>query len=138
MRLKDRVIIVTGGAGAGIGQSSARRFAEEGARIVLSDAHEGRAHSVAAAIAEDYGVETIGIRPEHVTLSTTEGTWTGTVKVAEHLGSDTFLHVESPIHHEPLTVRAGGEFPVHHGDTVYLTPQEDKLHRFDGQGLAVR
>jgi multiple sugar transport system ATP-binding protein len=54
------------------------------------------------------------------------------------LGSDTFLHVESPIHHEPLTVRAGGEFPVHHGDTVYLTPQEDKLHRFDGQGLAVR
>jgi 3-oxoacyl-[acyl-carrier protein] reductase len=61
MRLKDRVIIVTGGAGAGIGQSSARRFAEEGARIVLSDAHEGRAHSVAATIAEDYGVETIGV-----------------------------------------------------------------------------
>ena len=56
MRLKDRVIIVTGGAGAGIGQCSARRFAEEGARIVLSDAHEGRAHSVAASIAEDHGV----------------------------------------------------------------------------------
>lgn len=93
---------------------------------------------VTGAEAQRYGVETIGIRPEHVTLSTTEGSWTGTVKVAEHLGSDTFLHVESPIHHEPLTVRAGGEFPVHHGDTVYLTPQEDKLHRFDGQGLAVR
>ncbi len=61
MRLKDRVIIVTGGAGAGIGQMSARRFAEEGARIVLSDAHEGRAHSVAAAIAEDYGVDTLGV-----------------------------------------------------------------------------
>jgi len=93
---------------------------------------------VTGAEAQRYGVETIGIRPEHVTLSTTEGAWTGTVKVAEHLGSDTFLHVESPIHHEPLTVRAGGEFPVHHGDTVYLTPQEDKLHRFDGQGLAIR
>ena len=42
MRLKDKVIVVTGGAGAGIGQRSARRFAEEGANIVLSDAHAGR------------------------------------------------------------------------------------------------
>ena len=61
MRLKDRVIVVTGGAGAGIGQASARRFAEEGAKIVLSDAHEGRSHSVADAIAEDHGVETLGV-----------------------------------------------------------------------------
>ena len=61
MRLKDKVVVVTGGAGAGIGQASARRFAEEGAKIVLSDAHEGRSHSVAEAIAQDHGVETLGV-----------------------------------------------------------------------------
>ena len=30
-----------------------------------------------------------------------------------------------------MTVRADGEIAVHHGDTVYLTPDPRKLHRFD-------
>ena len=61
MRLKDKVIVVTGAAGAGIGQASARRFAEEGASVVVSDAHEGRTQAVAEAIATDHGVETLGV-----------------------------------------------------------------------------
>lgn len=61
MRLKDKVIVVTGGAGAGIGQTSARRFAEEGAKIVVSDTHEKRTLAVAEAIASDHGVETLGV-----------------------------------------------------------------------------
>ena len=88
--------------------------------------------------ARKHDAATIGVRPEHIALSTSEGTWKGTVKVSEHLGSDTFLHVETDLHPEPLTVRADGEFPVRYGDTVYLTPQADKIHRFDDKGLAIR
>ncbi len=61
MRLKDRVIVLTGAAGAGIGQTSARKFAEEGAKIVLSDTHEKRTVAAAEAIEKDFGVEAIGV-----------------------------------------------------------------------------
>lgn len=80
---------------------------------------------------------TIGIRPEHLTISDSEGQWKGTVGVTEHLGSDTFLHVTVPGFDEPMTVRADGEVGLHYGDTVHLTPQHDKLHRFDEKGLRI-
>ncbi|MCO5064436.1 MAG: ABC transporter ATP-binding protein [Rhizobiaceae bacterium] len=83
------------------------------------------------------GVKTIGIRPEHLKISTTEGAWSGKVGVAEHLGSDTFLHVHTD-DHGTINVRADGEVGVNHGDTIYLTPMPTKLHRFGGDGLAVR
>jgi multiple sugar transport system ATP-binding protein len=34
-------------------------------------------------------------------------------------------------------VRASGEVPVNHGDTVYLTPDPSKIHRFDADGKAL-
>ena len=61
MRLNDRVIVITGAAGAGIGQASARRFAEEGAHVIISDTHAKRTQAVAEAIASDYGVQTLGV-----------------------------------------------------------------------------
>ena len=36
-----------------------------------------------------------------------------------------------------LNVRASGEIPVHHGDTVHLTPDPSKIHRFDAEGRAI-
>ena len=62
MKLKDRVIVVTGGAG-GIGQAMCRRFNEEGARgIVVADLNGDGAAKVAEeiggfAVAVDVGVE---------------------------------------------------------------------------------
>jgi len=79
----------------------------------------------------------IGVRPEHIAISTTAGEWKGVVGVAEHLGSDTFLHIHTD-DQGTINVRVDGELAVAEGDTVYLTPDAKRLHRFDEQGKALR
>ena len=86
------------------------------------------------AVAGEYGATTVGVRPEHIRISATEGKWKGRVGVSEHLGSDSFFYVEDTGLAETVTVRSGGEVGLHHGDTVWLTPDEGKIHRFDKNG----
>ncbi len=87
--------------------------------------------------AEKHGATTLGIRPEHVSVSTTEGLWEGTVGVAEHLGSDTFIHVHNTGLADMMTVRVTGGLMVKHGDKIFLTPDMDHVHKFDAQGLRI-
>ena len=51
MRLKDRVCAVTG-AGSGIGEAAARRFAAEGAQVALLEINEDNGRRVAAEIGD--------------------------------------------------------------------------------------
>ncbi|WP_160008999.1 ABC transporter ATP-binding protein [Rhizobium sp. 18055] len=79
---------------------------------------------------------TIGVRPEHMQLSMESGEWKGRVVVAEHLGSDTFLHVDVEGIGQ-MTARGDGNFPAKAGDTVYLTPDKTRIHKFGQDGLAI-
>lgn len=54
MRLKDKVAIITG-AGHGIGKAYARRFAEEGARVVVADIDQPAGDATARAIIDSGG-----------------------------------------------------------------------------------
>jgi 3-oxoacyl-[acyl-carrier protein] reductase len=53
--LAGKTVLVTAAAGTGIGFATARRCAEEGARVVLSDHHERRLREAADALAEHVG-----------------------------------------------------------------------------------
>jgi len=85
--------------------------------------------------AAKHSAKTIGIRPEHITVSESGGLWEGTVGVSEHLGSDTFFHITGTGLAETLTVRADGEVGFRYGDRIHLTPRDDVIHRFDAEGL---
>ena len=53
--LKDKAVIITAAAGSGIGFATAKRCAEEGAKVLLSDTHEKRlSTSVASLHSENY------------------------------------------------------------------------------------
>jgi NAD(P)-dependent dehydrogenase (short-subunit alcohol dehydrogenase family) len=54
-----RLALVTAAAGAGLGQSIARRLAARGDRVVVTDIHARRTQEVALAIARDYPGTTV-------------------------------------------------------------------------------
>src|SRR6476619_1316075 len=53
--LKGRTAVITAAAGAGIGGATARRFLEEGARVLISDAHPRRLEESAESLADEFG-----------------------------------------------------------------------------------
>jgi multiple sugar transport system ATP-binding protein len=79
----------------------------------------------------------LGIRPEHIHLDSKKGEWQGTVMLSEHLGSDTFLHIDGGQRGQ-LTVRAPGENALGPGSKIWMTPDKDRLHRFDKDGRTLR
>ena len=87
--------------------------------------------------ADKHGAATIGVRPEHISVSSESGDWKGTVGVSEHLGSDTFFHIHLEGRDEPITVRVGGEISFRHGEEVYLKPDPAQIHRFDAAGMRI-
>src|SRR5215475_15036945 len=66
MRLKDKVSIITG-AGQGIGESYARRFAQEGAKVVVADINQEKGRAVAASIGGDAVFERVDVSSEEDT-----------------------------------------------------------------------
>ncbi|WP_405971521.1 SDR family oxidoreductase [Streptomyces sp. NBC_00988] len=65
--LKGRTAVVTAAAGAGIGGATARRFLEEGARVLISDAHTRRLKEYEAELAGEFGAESVAALPCDVT-----------------------------------------------------------------------
>ena len=53
--LEGKIVVVTAAAGTGIGSATARRCLEEGASVVVSDAHERRLHETAEQLAAEAG-----------------------------------------------------------------------------------
>lgn len=58
--LKNKNVLITGST-SGVGEASAELFAQEGANVIVSGRNAEKARSIAASIAEKYGVHAYGI-----------------------------------------------------------------------------
>ena len=135
MTMADKIVVLNRGNVEQVG-SPLELYSRPRNLFVAGFIGSPRMNLIEGAEAAKLGVKTIGVRPEHMTVSTTEGAWKGTVGVAEHLGSDTFCHVHTDTA-GTLTLRTAGDAMLKHGDTIYLTPDERRIHKFNNEGLAV-
>ncbi len=136
MTMADKIVVLNAGNVAQVG-SPLELYNNPDNVFVAGFIGSPRMNLLDGELAQKRNAATIGIRPEHLRLSKDQGDWRGTVNVAEHLGSDTFLHVNMD-NGTVITARADGEFGVHHGDTVFMTPDPARIHRFGADGLALR
>jgi multiple sugar transport system ATP-binding protein len=135
MTMADKIVVLNAGRIEQVG-TPMELYRSPANRFVAGFIGSPRMNFIDGAAAGKFGAPVIGVRPEHMSISKTAGAWKGRVGVAEHLGSDTFLHV----HVDGaglLTVRVGGEQDVSHGDEVWLVPDPSRIYRFDGAGLAL-
>ena len=136
MTLADKIVVLNAGRIEQVG-SPLELYKSPANQFVAGFIGSPKMNFVSGAPAANRQAATIGIRPEHVAISKDKGEWAGTVGVAEHLGSDTFLHINAAAL-GTLTVRAQGEVSVGYGDRVFLTPDPSRIHRFDDQGAILR
>ncbi|WP_345899953.1 ABC transporter ATP-binding protein, partial [Martelella sp. UBA3392] len=133
MTMADRIVVLQRGNIEQVG-TPLTLYNTPANRFVAEFIGSPKMNIIEGAEAGKHGAHAIGIRPEHIAVSASEGAWRGVIGVAEHLGSDTFFHVHGTGIASSITIRATGEIGLHHGDTVYMTPEAGKIHRFDEKG----
>ena len=136
MTMADKIVVLRAGHIEQVG-SPLELYRNPQNRFVAGFIGSPRMNFIEGAEAEKHGAHAIGVRPEHISVSATDGPWKGVVGVSEHLGSDTFFHIHDTGLADTITVRADGEVSFSYGDTVHLTPRADVIHRFDAQGLSM-
>jgi multiple sugar transport system ATP-binding protein len=136
MTMADRIVVLRAGNIEQVG-SPLELYRSPRNLFVAGFIGSPRMNFIGGAEAAKYRAHSIGIRPEHIDVVDGEARWTGRVGVAEHLGSDTFIHIHDTGLADTITVRAPGEVTFRHGDRVSLAPRGDQIHRFDAEGLRI-
>jgi len=136
MTMADKIVVLRAGFIEQVG-SPLDLYLRPQNKFVAGFIGSPRMNLIEGAEAAKHNAATMGVRPEHIELSGTKGDWKGKIGVTEHLGSDTFFHIHCDVSAEPITVRVGGEADFKYGDTVWLTPDATKIHRFDEKGLRI-
>jgi multiple sugar transport system ATP-binding protein len=135
MTMADKIVVLDKGSVAQVG-SPLELYNRPNGLFVAGFIGSPKMNFIKGAPAEKRGAAIIGVRPEHVSISTTAGEWPASVRLAEHLGSDTFVHAEADAL-GPMTLRLEGEAPLKPDQRIFITPREANVHKFNQDGRRV-
>ncbi len=136
MTLADKIVVLNAGAIEQIG-SPMELYNRPANTFVAGFIGSPQMNFIPAERLGESGAKTIGIRPEHITLSRDQGTWAAKVIHVEHLGADTIIYLESETS-GLLTARLFGEHKYEPDEMVYATPDANQMHRFGANDKAIR
>ncbi len=135
MTMADRIVVLNKGHIEQVG-SPLELYNKPDSLFVAGFIGSPKMNFIDGAFAAKHGAHTVGIRPEHIDIVVGKGDIQGTVLLAEHLGSDSFLHVDAGSEGR-LTVRAPGEYDGKPGDKISLKPEATRIHKFNDAGKAI-
>ena len=135
MTLADRIVVLSAGKIEQVG-SPLELYENPQSLFVAGFIGSPKMNLLTGKHAEAFGCTTVGVRPEHLDVVDSGGTWSGKVIHTEKLGADSFLYVDMGLD-EPMTVRENGTTKYNSGDTVSVKPIDGKVHRFGADGRPV-
>ncbi|KQY40454.1 ABC transporter ATP-binding protein [Rhizobium sp. Root483D2] len=136
MTLADKIVVLNAGQIEQIG-SPMELYNKPANTFVAGFIGSPQMNFIEASRLGDQQAKTVGIRPEHITLSRDNGDWKAKVIHVEHLGADTILYLETEVT-GLLTVRLFGEHQYDVDDIVYATPDKTAMHRFGADDRVLR
>jgi multiple sugar transport system ATP-binding protein len=136
MTLADRIVVLQAGRVEQVG-TPMELYERPANTFVAGFIGSPKMNLVTGAPADRAKCKTLGIRPEHLDVSTTSsaGAMSGIAEYTEVLGSDSFIYVTTE--NGIVTARENGRTKVNKGDKVYLKPQAVHVHRFDDTGKRI-
>lgn len=136
MTMADRIVVLNKGHIEQVG-SPLDLYNNPDSLFVAGFIGSPKMNFIGGATAAKFKADQIGVRPEHFEIAGGAGSWAGKVLLSEHLGSDSFLHVDAGDNGR-LIVRTEGEYAAKPGDKISLRPLKDRIHRFNAEGKAIR
>ena len=136
MTLADRIVVLQAGRVEQVG-TPMELYEKPGNTFVAGFIGSPKMNLITGAPAGKAKCTTLGVRPEHVDISTkaSAGSMAGVVEYTEVLGSDSFVYVATE--HGLITARENGRTAVKTGDKVHLTAMNGQVHRFDDNGKRI-
>ena len=134
MTLADRIVVLQAGRVEQVG-TPMELYESPANTFVAGFIGSPKMNFITGAPAGAHAAHTVGVRPEHFVLSDTSGAIEGSVEYAEVLGSDSFLYIATP--HGLLTVREEGKTAFKPGQTAFVTPVAERVHRFGEDGKRI-
>ncbi len=136
MTLADKIVVLNEGRIEQVGRPI-DLYRTPANRFVAGFIGSPKMNFVEGAAAERFNANSIGVRPEHMTITDVDAIWAGNVNHIERLGSDTFIYVNTA-DSGLLTIRVPGEIAFEVGDHVGLFAEDQMVYRFDKSGAAIR